>query len=142
MRIFACRIQRILFSSLSLSHVCSQVRLAWHSCGSYSKADGSGGSSGCLMRFSPEAGWGANAGLATARNFLGPLAQQFPGLSNADLYTYAGAVAVEHMGGHAIPFKFGRTDATDGVCFRYYINHCASSSFSILSCPSSITSIY
>lgn len=40
--------------------------------------------------------------------------QNFPGLSSADLYTYAGAVAIEHMGGPAIPFNFGRTDVTDG----------------------------
>lgn len=86
------------------------VRLAWHCAGTYSKVrvalrfgfsitahfefglfsilgkvDGSGGSNGCRMRFNPEAGWGANAGLATARNFLNPLRSQFPGLSFADL---------------------------------------------------------
>jgi len=91
------------------------VRLAWHASGTYSKADGSGGSNGCRMRFNPEAGWGANAGLATARNFLDPLKAKFPGLSYADLYTYAGAVAIEYVGGPAIPFAFGRTDATDGT---------------------------
>jgi cytochrome c peroxidase len=49
------------------------------------KADGTGGSNGCRMRFGPEAGWGANAGLATARAFLDPLKKQFPNLTHADL---------------------------------------------------------
>lgn len=91
------------------------VRLAWHCAGTYSKVDGSGGSNGCRMRYGPEAGWGANAGLATARAFLDPIKKKFPGLSHADLYTYAGAVAVEIMGGPVVPFTFGRTDKTDGA---------------------------
>jgi len=90
------------------------VRLAWHCSGTFDKSDGSGGSNGCRMRFYPEAGIGANAGLATARAALDPLKKKFPGLSSADLYTYAGAVAVEHMGGPAVPFTFGRSDASDG----------------------------
>lgn len=91
------------------------VRLAWHCAGTFSKADGSGGSNGCRMRYSPEAGWGANAGLATARAFLDPLQKQFPTLSHADLYTYAGVVAVENMGGPSVPFNFGRVDKSDGT---------------------------
>ena len=55
------------------------VRLAWHCAGTYSKADGSGGSDGGRMRFHPECGWGANAGLSTARNFLDPIKAMFPG---------------------------------------------------------------
>jgi cytochrome c peroxidase len=91
------------------------VRLAWHCAGTFSKADGSGGSNGCRMRYGPEAGWGANAGLAVPRSFLDPVKKQFPNLSHADLYTYAGAVAIEAMGGPEIPFTFGRTDMTDGT---------------------------
>ena len=39
------------------------VRLAWHASGTYSKEDGTGGSYGSTMRYSPEKEWGANAGL-------------------------------------------------------------------------------
>jgi cytochrome c peroxidase len=49
------------------------VRLAWHCAGTYSKKDGSGGSNGGRMRFSPEAKWGANAGLESARDTLEPV---------------------------------------------------------------------
>lgn len=41
--------------------------------------------------------------------------RRFPGLSYADLYTFAGAVAVEQMGGPVIPFRFGRPDFNDGT---------------------------
>lgn len=90
------------------------IRLSWHASGTYSKADNSGGSNGGRMRFTPEAGWGANAGLKVARDALEPVKAKFPGLSYADLYTYAGVVAVEEAGGPIIPFATGRTDESDG----------------------------
>jgi cytochrome c peroxidase len=37
-----------------------------------------------------------------------------PGISYADLYTLAGVVAIQAMGGPAIPWRAGRTDAADG----------------------------
>jgi len=43
------------------------------------------------------------------------LSPRAPGLSSADLYTFAGVVAVEAMGGPAVPFAFGRSDTTDGA---------------------------
>ncbi len=49
------------------------VRLAWHCAGTFSKEDGSGGSNGARMRFSPENSWGANAGLKGAREVLEPV---------------------------------------------------------------------
>lgn len=64
------------------------------------------------MRFSPEADHGANAGLHTARNRLEPLAKKYPGVSHADLYVYAGCIAIEEMGGPHIPFRPGRSEAS------------------------------
>lgn len=49
------------------------LRLAWHSSGTYDKATGTGGSNGATMRFKPEGGHGANAGLNVAREFLQPI---------------------------------------------------------------------
>lgn len=74
------------------------VRLAWHCAGTYSKLDGSGGSNGARMRFNPEAGWGANAGLGVARQALEGIKEKYPEVSYADLYTLAGVVAVEEAG--------------------------------------------
>ena len=90
------------------------VRLAWHCAGTYSKADASGGSDGGRMRFQPEAGWGANAGLDTARKALEPIKEKYPGISYADLYTLSGVVAVEEAGGPKIAFRLGRNDFADG----------------------------
>jgi cytochrome c peroxidase len=89
------------------------VRLAWHASGTYDKSDGTGGSNGASMRFKPESGHGANAGLDIARNLLEPVKKKYPGISYADLWTLAGAVAIESMGGPKIPWKPGRSDGTD-----------------------------
>ena len=52
-----------------------------------------------LSRFAPEADYGANAGLKVGRDLLEKVKQKFPWMSYADLWTLAGAVAVEDMGG-------------------------------------------
>jgi cytochrome c peroxidase len=90
------------------------VRLAWHASGTYDKSTGRGGSDGSTMRFAPESGHGANAGLNLARDFLEPIKKKFPEISYADLWTLAGVVAIEHMGGPSIPWKSGRSDHADG----------------------------
>ncbi|EIE21758.1 heme peroxidase [Coccomyxa subellipsoidea C-169] len=90
------------------------VRLAWHCSGSYDKASNTGGSNGATMRFPPESGIGANKGLDVARKLLDPLKEQFPWISYSDLWTLAGAVAIEEMGGPEIPWRPGRTDQPDG----------------------------
>eukprot|EP00803_Ostreobium_quekettii_P002696 evm.model.scf_840.5 EVM.evm.TU.scf_840.5 scf_840:39307-43145(-) len=90
------------------------VRLAWHASGTYDKISGTGGSSGATMRFKPESEHGANAGLAVARDLLEPIKQKFPSISYSDLWTLAGVVAIEEMGGPKIPWRPGRSDASDG----------------------------
>jgi len=62
------------------------VRLAWHSSGTYSKHDGSGGSKGGTIRFSPEVKHGANAGLHLAIEKLESIKKKYPEISYADLY--------------------------------------------------------
>ncbi|ORY28446.1 heme peroxidase [Rhizoclosmatium globosum] len=72
------------------------VRLAWHSAGTFSGLDGSGGSNGATMRFAPESTDPANAGLDIARAFLEPIKQKHPWISYADLWTLAGVVSLRH----------------------------------------------
>lgn len=86
------------------------VRLAWHTSGTYDKNTGKGGSNGATMRFAPESLWGANNGLSIARDLLEPVKAKFPWISYSDLWTLAGAVAIEEMGGPSIPWRPGRTD--------------------------------
>jgi hypothetical protein len=87
------------------------VRLAWHASGTYSAADNTGGSNGATMRFPQESDWGANAGLKIARDFLEPIKAKYPSLTYADLWTLAGATAIEEMGGPSIPWRGGRVDS-------------------------------
>jgi len=86
------------------------VRLAWHTSGTYDKNTKRGGSEGAAMRFAPESEWGANAGLAHARARLEKVKKEFPALSYADLWTFAGSVAIEEMGGPKINWRPGRRD--------------------------------
>jgi hypothetical protein len=44
------------------------VRLAWHSAGSFKKADGSGGTDGATIRFEPEINYGGLYGLDLSRS--------------------------------------------------------------------------
>ena len=65
------------------------------------------------MKYDPEASWGANAGLSEARSIMEKIASE-TGLTRADAYTLAGAVAVEEMGGPPVAWRQGRSDAPDG----------------------------
>ncbi|ORY01932.1 heme peroxidase [Basidiobolus meristosporus CBS 931.73] len=86
------------------------LRLAWHASGTYNKADGSGGSNGATMRFRPESEHGGNAGLGVARKKLEAIKKKYPDISYSDLWSLAGVVAVQEMGGPTIPWRPGRTD--------------------------------
>lgn len=89
------------------------VRLAWHAAGTYDKETDTGGSDGAGMRYEAEGGDPANAGLQHARVFLEPIKEEHPWITYADLWTLAGVVAVEAMGGPKVPWKSGRTDFVD-----------------------------
>jgi len=90
------------------------VRLAWHAAGTFDAKDGTGGTNGAGMRFEPESLDGANAGLHIVRHILTPVQQQYPDVSFADLWTFAGASAIEFMGGPKVIHNFGRIDHADG----------------------------
>jgi len=90
------------------------IRLAWHAAGTYDNATKTGGSNGATMRFAPESNHGANAGLHIARDILEKVKKNHPGISYADLWTLAGVVAVEEMGGPEVKWTPGRTDASSG----------------------------
>mmetsp|Transcript_6347 Transcript_6347/g.7998 ORF Transcript_6347/g.7998 Transcript_6347/m.7998 type:complete len:433 (-) Transcript_6347:1379-2677(-) len=89
------------------------VRLAWHSAGTYDKNTKKGGSEGAAMRFSPESAWDANAGLHVARAKLEPIKAKFPGITYSDLWSLAGTVAIEEMGGPTFKWRPGRKDHDD-----------------------------
>ncbi|GAX79031.1 hypothetical protein CEUSTIGMA_g6471.t1 [Chlamydomonas eustigma] len=89
------------------------VRLAWHSSGTYDKMTRTGGSGGGTIRFKEELSHGANAGLDKPVAWLEPVKAKHPAVSYADLYTLAGAVAIEAMGGPTIAWRAGRVDALD-----------------------------
>eukprot|EP00391_Amoebophrya_sp_Ameob2_P013131 CAMPEP_0178986840 /NCGR_PEP_ID=MMETSP0795-20121207/2927_1 /TAXON_ID=88552 /ORGANISM="Amoebophrya sp., Strain Ameob2" /LENGTH=380 /DNA_ID=CAMNT_0020677945 /DNA_START=310 /DNA_END=1452 /DNA_ORIENTATION=- len=88
------------------------VRLAWHSSGTWCTSEKKGGSDGATMRFTPEAAWGANAGLDKAREVVAPLLQKYPNASVSDMWIFCGTVAIEEMSGNKVKigFKEGRTD--------------------------------
>eukprot|EP00472_Partenskyella_glossopodia_P013714 CAMPEP_0197518676 /NCGR_PEP_ID=MMETSP1318-20131121/3898_1 /TAXON_ID=552666 /ORGANISM="Partenskyella glossopodia, Strain RCC365" /LENGTH=319 /DNA_ID=CAMNT_0043069205 /DNA_START=37 /DNA_END=996 /DNA_ORIENTATION=- len=89
------------------------VRLAWHNAGTYSMFDGTGGSEGAGMRFGPEAGDDANAGLHVARDLLEKIKEKHPEISYSDLWSLAGTVAIEALGGPTCAWIGGRKDYAD-----------------------------
>ena len=91
------------------------MRVAWHSGGTYDRTDGSGGTNGATMEFEPEISDDANAGLHIVRDMLHLVKKKYPQISKADLWAFAGCVAIEFMGGPMPPFQFGRTDDSDGT---------------------------
>ncbi|CAA7260719.1 unnamed protein product [Cyclocybe aegerita] len=86
------------------------VRLAWHASGTYDKESKTGGSNYATMRFDPEAGHGANAGLKVARDLMEKVKEEFPWISYGDLWTLGGVAALQEMAGPKIPWRPGRID--------------------------------
>merc|ERR1719262_1393227 len=86
------------------------IRLAWHSSGTYSCYDGTGGSNGATMRHALEAGDPENAGLKGARDYLEQIKKKHPSMSYADIWILAAYCAIEHTGGPVIEFRGGRRD--------------------------------
>lgn len=89
------------------------LRLAWHCCATYDMRTHTGGSNGSTMRFLPEISDEGNNGLDKARAILEPVKLKYSKISYADLWTFAGKVSVEFMGGPEIDWKGGRVDYKD-----------------------------
>lgn len=65
------------------------------------------------MRYEAEGGDPANAGLQHARILLEKVKEKHPWITYSDLWTLAGVVSIEKMGGPTIPWQGGRTDFVD-----------------------------
>lgn len=89
------------------------VRLAWHSSGTYDKMTRTGGSGLGTIRFIEELSHGANGGLDKPVKWLEEVKEKHPEVSYADIFTLAGVVAIEAMGGPTIGWRAGRVDSLD-----------------------------
>ncbi|KAJ9059031.1 hypothetical protein DSO57_1006508 [Entomophthora muscae] len=88
------------------------VRLAWHASGTFVNGHVIPGGI-CTGLLSIANNDPANAGLHIAVEKLKPIYEKHNWITHSDLYTLAGAVAVEKLGGPVIPWKPGRTDIKD-----------------------------
>lgn len=69
------------------------------------------------LRRYKEGDYGANAGLKVARDLLEPIKVKFPWISYADLWTLAGATAIEEMGGACwLACALNSAQRQDGLC--------------------------
>jgi len=99
-----------IYPSESTERAC---RTHWHSSGSYSKPLQIGGSNGGTMRSNKESSHGGNAGLdGGAIQWMAAIKRQNNDVSYGDLYTLAGVVAIEAMGGLVIKWRAGRVAVT------------------------------
>lgn len=91
------------------------VRLAWQCASTWRASDYQGGCNGARIRFAPESGWPANAGLDKVLVTLDGIKERFgSGLSWADLIVIGGTTAIEVAGGPRIALCVGRSDSSNG----------------------------
>ncbi|KAJ3027959.1 UNVERIFIED_CONTAM: heme peroxidase [Siphonaria sp. JEL0065] len=89
------------------------VRLAWHDAGTYSIKNGIGGPH--AQKLHPH----HDKGLQKGRNILNTLKKKYPGISLADLWSFASAVTISNSGGPIIAWRPGRADASNGSAMSH-----------------------
>ncbi|KAJ3290904.1 hypothetical protein HDU79_002859 [Rhizoclosmatium sp. JEL0117] len=88
------------------------LRLSWHDAATGNVFDGTGGPHATMLIQDPQDSH--NKGLQRAIDALAPLYKKYQTkISNADLWSYAGAVAIRVMGGPVISWRPGRNDITN-----------------------------
>ncbi|KAJ3241996.1 heme peroxidase [Chytriomyces hyalinus] len=83
------------------------VRLAWHDAGTW---NGVSGGPHAQMLHTQVA---EDEGLHFGQEFLQPIKDKYPGISNADLWSFAGTVVIANSGGPALAWRPNRADAVD-----------------------------
>jgi cytochrome c peroxidase len=91
--------------SADLRRATASLRLSFHVGGTHDVASGLGGSQCPFNASSP-----ANAGLGSITSDLGAMRVRYPGVSNGDVLTLAGVLAVRALQGPPIPWRAGRLD--------------------------------
>lgn len=106
---------KVLASDLTVAQL---VGAAWASAATFRGTDKRGGANGARLRLAPQKDWAVNAGAAAVVAQLETLKGDVA-VSTADLIVLAGCAAVEAaakaaLGAetYAVPFRAGRTDAT------------------------------
>ena len=95
------------------------LRLAFQCMATFRKTDYRGGCNGARIRFLPEKDWPGNSNIENILYELSHIKEQTKDLSWVDLIILSGNTALEKVGGKAIKFCGGRTDALDGSGSQY-----------------------
>lgn len=91
------------------------IRLAFHDAGSYDCKRQDGSPNSGSLRLEPECRYAGNKGLHLVLEGMERVKAAHPSISRPDLWVLGSYVAIEWMGGPAIPFRWGRQEATSSA---------------------------
>ncbi|MDG1666461.1 MAG: catalase/peroxidase HPI [Hellea sp.] len=102
---------KILSSALTTAQL---VTTAWASAATFRGSDKRGGANGARIRLAPQKDWEVNKGTDVVISALEKIkSESNTNISLADLIVLGGCAAIERASGKSVPFRAGRTDATD-----------------------------